>query len=371
MNQTEDASLAISAGKMILDRTAARKLAPGKSISVKRHPGLRLEVGQSLLPTWTYRYRAPGLGLMRQIKLGTFPNMSQAQAVAAWEKTRAERADWIDVGARQRAVARETVRVAEAHQQAARETVAWLVNEYLTGVVEGKRKAKGAAESRRMLERATARWAATPARELTRDQAHTTMVAAVAKTAPRVAAMTRQELRAAWEHGLARGLVDVNVFAGRTVGGRFTAKKRERFLSDAEAAELLKWWRQPGAHSRTVSDALELVLRTGLRSGEVCAIHASELHERHGVLWLDIPASRMKGGQPHSTPLVGRAREIVDTRKGAGGFLFPSRVGDKPIAQKALGVEVYASRYGGSGAPRDANSATVSHRSGILCAPLA
>jgi hypothetical protein len=41
---------------------------------------------------------------MRQLKLGTFPSMSHAQAVEAWEKTRADRADGIDVGARKRAV---------------------------------------------------------------------------------------------------------------------------------------------------------------------------------------------------------------------------------------------------------------------------
>jgi integrase len=69
------------------------------------------------------------------------------------------------------------------------------------------------------------------------------------------------------------------------------------------------------------------------------------------VLWLEIPAERMKGGKPHSIPLVGTAEEIVVARMPAeGGYLFPSRAANKPIQQKVLGVEVYASS-GRSDAP--------------------
>ena len=318
------------------DARRAKALKPGEHIVFAQHPGLRLQA-TTAGRAWTYRYR---VGLKtKQLKLGAWPAMGVAVAVEAWEKLRSERDNGTDPGAKVRASKQQATNAAKAQQAAAEQTVAWLVAEYLTGVVDPARKPKGAAEARRMLERATARWSDTPARELTRDQAHQ-MIAALAD-APRIAAMTRQEIRAAWEHGLARGLVDANVFAGRTVGGRFTAKKRERHLTDAEAGALLGWWDEPGTHSRTVRDALELVLRTGLRSGEVCGIHARELVERDGVLWLDIPANRMKGGKAHSTPLVGNAKKIVEARRGEGGWLFPSR-GDKPIAQKVLGVEVYA-----------------------------
>jgi len=96
-----------------------------------------------------------------------------------------------------------------------------------------------------------------------------------------------------------------------------------------------------------VADALELVLRTGRRSGEVCGIQTKELVERAGVLWVEIPPERMKAGKAHSAPLVGRAREIVGARMLTGSpfsFARRQREGNEPraIEQKVLGVEVYA-----------------------------
>jgi len=319
------------------DSRRAKALRPGEHIVFEEHPGLRLQA-TGAGKAWTYRYRVGPK--TRQLKIGAWPAMGVSVAVEAWERLRSERANGIDPGVMQRAAKQQAANAAKVLEQAARQTVAWQVSDYLKVVVDPARKPKGAAESRRMLTRAVEDWSDTPARELTREQAHQ-MIAALAD-APRVAAMTRQEMRGAWEHGLSRGAVDTNVFAGRTIGGKFKAKARDRHLSDAETAALLSWWEEPGTHSRTVRDALELVLRTGLRSGEVCGIHARELVERGGVLWLDIPGKRMKGGKAHSIPLVGRAKKIVEARRNAGGWLFPHKDGDKPIAQKVLGVEVYA-----------------------------
>jgi len=72
-----------------------------------------------------------------------------------------------------------------------------------------------------------------------------------------------------------------------------------------------------------------------------------ELVERAGVLWVEIPAERMKAGRAHCTPLVGRAREIVEARMLTGSpFLFARRQREghesRAIEQKVLGVEVYA-----------------------------
>ena len=98
-----------------------------------------------------------------------------------------------------------------------------------------------------------------------------------------------------------------------------------------------------GAYSRAVADALELTLRTGLRSGEVCRLQFDDFPVRDGVLWADLPADRMKMQKAHSVPFLGRAREIVEARMVDGAtFLFPGRGGDAPIEQKVLGVETYA-----------------------------
>lgn len=326
----------------VFDARAAKAMKAGEIIAfTPEYPGLRL-VATDTKRTWTYRYRHPDTGLMKQMKLGAWPALGFSAAVEAWGKARGVRSAGVDVGEQARAGKAAARAEAVAKRAAEVQTCGWLVEEYLVGVVEPQRKAKGAREARRMLERAIDPQKATPARSLSREQAHQ-IVAAITATAPRVAAMTRQELRGAWAYAIDRGLVDLNPFLGRNLGGAIKANKGERVLSDAEASALLRWWDEPRTYSRTVRDALELVLRTGLRSGEVCEIHTRELHERDGVLWLDIPGERMKFGRPHSAPLLGRARDIVVPRMPAsGGFIFPTRQGSAPVQQKVLGVEVYA-----------------------------
>jgi integrase len=326
---------------------AAKALAPGEVLSFRAYPGLRLVV-TATRKTWTYRYAQPDTGKQKQLALGLWPAVGFGEAVAAWEKARGVRSKGVDVGDEKRAEVRATKARVLAAKNRERQTCAFVVERYLEETVEMNRKAKGAAEARRMLERAIVPIAAVPARELTKAQARDVIVR-VAATARRVAAMTRQELRACWSYASDQGWVDegVNPFGGKDLGGRFKASARDRALAGTEAGALLRWMHEPGAYSRTVADALELVLRTGLRSGEVCSIRSTELVERAGVLWLEIPAARMKGKKAHSAPLVGRARTIVEARMtDLPGFLFArrQREGDepRPIEQKVLGVEVYA-----------------------------
>jgi integrase len=326
------------------DARSAKAMKPGDHLSFREQPGLRL-VASTTRKAWTYRYAHPETGKQKQTGLGLWPALGFAEAVAAWEKARGHRSKGVDVGGEKRAETKAVKAKAVAVSSKAKHTCAFIVERYLVEMVENNRKAKGAAESRRMLERAIAPVAALTASELTKTQARD-LIVGVASTARRVASMTRQELRACWAYAADQGWVeeDRNPFAGRNLGGQFKANARDRVLSVGETGALLRWMHEPKAYSRTVADALEIVLRTGLRSGEVCAIHASELAERNGVLWLDIPAERMKAGRAHSVPLVGRARDLVMARMPEeGGHLFRRRgEADAPVEQKVLGVEVYA-----------------------------
>lgn len=104
-------------------------------------------------------------------------------------------------------------------------------------MIEPHRKGKGAAKERRMLGRDIKPKMDPAARSLGRQEAHA-IIAEIAATAPRVAAMTRQAFPAAWSYGIDRGAVSENPFLGRNLGGAIKAKKRERVLSQAEARAL-------------------------------------------------------------------------------------------------------------------------------------
>lgn len=96
--------------------------------------------------------------------------------------------------------------------------------------------------------------------------------------------------------------------------------RRKRAFTDAELATFIRWLpRSP--YSRTVRDALALVLFTGCRSGEVVA-----------PLWRDIDLERAvwtiretKNGEPHAVMLPGQAVELLKVRRALHDvFVFPS-----------------------------------------------
>lgn len=69
--------------------------------------------------------------------------------------------------------------------------------------------------------------------------------------------------------------------------------------------------------------ALEFVILTAARTGEVIAAHWSEVDLAKAV-WT-VPAERMKAGKEHRVPLSPRALEILEETKQLGGkYLFPS-----------------------------------------------
>ncbi|MBB2486311.1 phage holin family protein [Mitsuaria sp. WAJ17] len=72
------------------DARAAKQLLAGQHLTVNDAPGLRLEATGSTR-TWAYRYKSPISGLMKQLKLGAWPEMGLAQAVAAWIDAKAVR----------------------------------------------------------------------------------------------------------------------------------------------------------------------------------------------------------------------------------------------------------------------------------------
>lgn len=316
-------------------------MGPGEESGDAKESGLRVRcLADGKTKTFFYRYRDDA-GALRQIKVGVLGAMTLDQARKRVAELKVDRARGVDPQAEKRA--RKSAAKAQREKQKAKVyTVADVVEDYLTELVEKNRKPKGAAEVRRMLERATEKVGSAPVEGFTRLKAHD-LIKAVAESAPRLALMTRQELRAAWEHAIDVGRASVNPFLGKSLGAIPAIKKRQRVLSPDEVGLLLRWMQEPGTYSRTVRDALEVTLRTGMRSGEVCGLHSSELVYRDGVLWADIPGNRMKAEQDHHVPLVGRVREIVLARlPESGGYLFPSRREGLPIDQKVLGVEVYA-----------------------------
>jgi integrase len=340
---------------MQFDARAAKLLQPGAHLTIDGCPGLRL-VATAALRSWTYRYRSPIDGRMRQVKLGAWPAMSFPAAATEWEKLRALRDAGTDPSLKRRA---DRLHARAARAVAARPaqvyTVRRVCDDFLAGHIERHRKAKGAAEVRRMFDTMLEPIAELEAATLTRSAAFDFLEGLQA--IPVQAAKMRAELGAAWDYALDAGrLPDTSanwwrqIMRGRlrSHGKRIEGKNIgpvKRVLTAAETRDLVRWLPN---FSRTVADVLTLYLWTLARGSEICAMDAGEISQETDGLWWTVPLAKTKnarrrGATDLRVPLVGRAAEVVRRRlhNTPTGPLFPSAGQAGHLEQKAVQTAVH------------------------------
>lgn len=337
---------------MQFDARAAKQLQPGEHLTVDGCPGLRLEATKSTR-SWTYRYKSPVDGRMKQAKIGDWPKLSLAAAVVQWEGLRESRGGGVDVAAE-----RKRVRAAEAGNstdQPEGYAVKSLCKDYLTGHVERHRKTKGANEVARMFRTMLGTVDHLQAASLTRSQAFDLLESHA--HIPVQAGKLRAELGAAWDYALDAGRLPENTpnwwrmvmrgrlkSKGKTIAGKKV--KAKRTLSHGELATLIPWLPN---FSRTVCDALTLYMWTDTRGAEIVAIEGREVTEEKDGLWWTIPKAKTKNERIEDAtdlrvPLVGRAEAIVRRRKAVhgDGYLFPQTGRpDAHIEQKVIQTAVH------------------------------
>src|SRR3712207_7629520 len=90
--------------------------------------------------------------------------------------------------------------------------------------------------------------------------------------------------------------------------------------------------------SSPAADALEFLILTAARSGEVRGMTAGEV-DLDAAIWT-VPGGRMKGGRPHRVPLNPRTVEILCERIGEGSppdaLVFPGPVSSKAMSDVAF-----------------------------------
>ncbi len=320
------------------DPARAKRLKPGEFIAFPEAPGLRLECSRSGW-RWIYRYRSPIDNALRQIKLGAWPALPAPRALGAWEKRRDERGAGRDPALERRA---ENQRIRhEPRPQSVANVVAVYVE--ALGKINPKKKAPrrtehGQLEVERLFAFDLAPIAKRHALDIT-PRVAVRFLEDVRDRAPNIALRLRRELAAAWRTARARGLLPAdapNPWPDALLG-ELAQGERERVLTAGEVRSVLRFL---PTYTPNIADALELTLRTGLRSGEVVALRRAWFEEVDGVLWVEIPAAHMKMRRAHRVAFMGRAREIAEARL-EGEFLFPSPRRGQHIGQKALGVAVH------------------------------
>lgn len=340
---------------MMFDARAAKLLLPGEHLTVEDAPGLRL-VRSATRSAWTYRYRSPVDGRMRQVKLGVWPAMSAAAAWAAWEGLRATREAGRDPGQELRAE-----RQAGAAAAAQAGTVGELLAAYVAGPVS-LRAEKGRKEAARLLATKAAGLAGLRPEQVTRAVAFA-LIDGLRPT-PVIAAQVRRELGAAWDwaHDSGRLAEDTPNWWRLILRGKLASKGKiiagkhqgvmKRVLTVAEVGAVL---RHLPHISQQVGELLTLYLWTGCRGDEIVAMEGREIAEAADGWWWTIPRAKLKMARhPLATdlrvPLLGRALQIVLARRdvhGAGYLFPPARRASLPhVSQKIVGVEIWTNMPG-------------------------
>lgn len=82
--------------------------------------------------------------------------------------------------------------------------------------------------------------------------------------------------------------------------------------------------------------ALEFLILTACRTGEVLGARWEEIDDKKGV-WT-IPAERMKAGKEHRVPLSDEAKAVLTRARAVkqGDFVFPGHKGDGPLSNMAM-----------------------------------
>ncbi|WP_395026550.1 tyrosine-type recombinase/integrase [Comamonas odontotermitis] len=344
---------------MTFDARAAKLLKPGEHITVTDSPGLRLVAGKTRR-SWIYRYKSPLTGLMKQVAIGQWPAVSYAAAVAAWEVLRDQRGE----GQAVVSPAKAKAKAARPQPPSRGDTVADIVQMYITEHIEKRRKPKGQDEIKRLFKRhITPKFGALRVPEVKRADAYD--VISVMEDTPIQARMLKQELGAAWDLAIDSGRVPEEtpnhwrqIFKGRLrskgrvrLGKYVTAK---RVLSDEEVGQVLRW--MPN-FSRQVADVLQLYLWTAMRGSEICSLRGEWVAEEADGWWVTVPVEMIKieghdAAYDHRVPLIGRALEIVLRRKAekGDGWLFPRvRKVERhlPTNQKSIATQVWSKQpYG-------------------------
>jgi integrase len=343
---------------MNFDARIAKALAPGKHITFDSYPGLRLSASEKWR-TWTYRYKSPVDGLMRQVAIGRWPGMSFPAAIVAWESLKSQR----DAGGDPALNAknqRQNERAAAAKQKEQQlqnaYTVRRLCDDYLDGYIDRNRAAKGADAVRRMFDAKLGDFGNVPAASVTRAQAFD-LVSDYASTAPVQAMRLRCELGAAWDYAIDAGRIPETtpnwwrmIMRGRIRSeGKFIDGIRvgtaKRVLNDDEVGELIAWLPN---FTLIIADALTLYLWTAARGAEITAMTGAEIANESGQIWWTIPKAKTKnarhaGATDQRVPLFGKGLEVVLRRKRlyGDGFLFPAQSENGHIKQKFISEQVY------------------------------
>lgn len=318
---------------MYFDARAAKSLQAGGHIVVDGCPGLRL-TATGTRKTWTYRFKSQFSGLMKQIKIGSWPEMPPAAAAAKWQDLRARRESGENLIASKKIEA-----MAIKAKPDDEYTIGQLIEDYATGHLDKMRQPRGAKAVRARLNSALEKFKSLPASAVSRRFVFD--LTETLSATPVLAKSVKTEMGAAWNFAIDAGRIDDELpnwwFMVRSQALRSKGAVRDgqhkgtakRILSAEEIRVLMQT--DMAIFSQQVRDFLIVQLWTCTRGAEIVQMQPKHFTQEPDGLWWTVPKELTKGRHHENAtdlrvPVVGRALEIVNRLRATGSpWLFPSR----------------------------------------------
>lgn len=324
----------------------------GDEFSIPGCRGLRMRVGKNDR-TWFMRYRPPG-GVTSKLlegKLGVLSDMSMVQAIGAWETRKKVLASGTDPFAAERAEKAVTKTQREVYTRSG-VSLKVMAETWLEKHSDHNKRGW---EVRRMVTQeleAAPDFANKQASNLSRSDVADFLESIIARGAPSIARMTRQALGQAFEWAMDNGLVpdSANNQFKRALKNdkRISQKARKRALNELELEVFVTWLPQSGM-SKNVRSMLELILRTGMRPGEVASMEWRNISLKKGIYELPDELTKTGSGRQVqlSTQVVALLESlfIKDAKHVFAWRNIKGEVKDKPIRPHAMNVSMGIAPY--------------------------
>jgi integrase len=275
-----------------------RNLKPKASLyDLREAEGFGIRVFPNGAKSWIYLYTFEGR--KRRLTLGKYPALALKEARVQYVKAAERLAQGIDPATDRHQKRRSAL---EAHREP---TVAHLVEEYLERWAK-PRKRSWARDQAILYKDVIPRWGKRKARDITRRDVVLLLDAIKARGAPIGANRTFEIVRRMFNFAVERGILD----STPTSHVKPVAKenRRDRVLSRAELRQV---WSslETAPISHPIRLALQLILVTGQRKGEVITLEWADLDLK--TAWWTIPAHKTKNGLVHRVPLSLMALNII------------------------------------------------------------
>lgn len=353
--------------KVALTARAIEKMKPETFlVDIGENEGLRVNKGKTGLTSFSYRFRSPIDNSLKKVKIGTYPDMSLAEARVELQKMKIKRRAGI-CPSQELKDQKEQKKIEQEKRDEtnAQFTVKELIDLYLTNVIEdryvldsktgtkklilGARKRKGQDEARRTLYGDAVRVLGHIAADQVTRKDVVNMISKIIERGANVqAGRVLAELTLAYDYsiGLEKFKDD---FANPALLAKsslkqsrvkLTHKKGSRVLSDKEIKKVLEWLPTSG-FSEKLRHIIRITLWTGCRTGEVCELKWADIDFEKNTWHL----KGSKNGTDRYVQLSKQCLEYIKALSRESDFLFESRIKGRPITQKILTVYKWQMRH--------------------------